>query len=60
MGSRITLDKYLNVYFNYDTCVIDKIRAIDGRKWNARAKCWQVPVNVFNYDALQSILPKPI
>lgn len=60
MKSQISLDKYFNVYFSYDIKTLDKIRAVDGRKWQPRLKCWTVPVNIFNYNILQEILPQPI
>jgi len=38
-------DKELKVTFQYNSQLVNKIRKVDGRKWEANKKCWIVPYN---------------
>lgn len=46
----------LIVTFRFDPKIVEAIKKIDGRKWNATNKCWEIPVaNVI--ETLELLLP---
>lgn len=48
-------DSSLEVQFKYNTSIIEKIKEIDGRRWNSSIRAWIVPDTQDNREKLREI-----
>lgn len=60
MGSAIILNNRIELSCEYDLEVINRIRQIDGRKWNEpkHPGVWNVPVTAWHADMVCRLLPE--
>jgi len=58
-GSAIINGGRIELSFDYDMTIIDKVRNIDGRKWNEpkHPGVWTVPVTAWHADMVMRMLP---
>ena len=58
-GSAIINGGRIELSFDYDMTIIDKVRQIDGRKWNEpkHPGVWTVPVTAWHADMVMKMLP---
>jgi hypothetical protein len=55
---KITQSYKLSLSFKYDKRTIDKIRSIEGRKWDTLNKYWTVPNNINSINAIRGLFKK--
>ncbi len=48
-------EKRIIVSFDYDLNIIERIKAMPGRKWNSTKKCWHLPHDKQSYELLKKM-----
>ena len=48
-------EKVIAIFFGYDEDLINKVKTIPGRKWNANKKAWLVPDNDISVAAIREL-----
>ncbi|SDK10969.1 site-specific tyrosine recombinase/integron integrase [Natronincola ferrireducens] len=51
-------DAELKVTFQYNSKLVEKIRQVEGRRWEAIQKCWIIPNNVKSINSLTKVFIK--
>lgn len=55
---KVTQSDKLSLSFKYDKRTIDKIKSIEGRKWDTLNKYWTVPNNINSINAIRGLFKK--
>lgn len=54
----IIIDNEIQITFQYDPSVVERVRTIEGRKWDSNAKVWKIPATAWHAKQVLDTLPE--